>query len=59
MGMSQPFCKKSSVFVHVINHFLDQACSIKMTGFVSHLTDLQPGESSTNAEDYSESNSLT
>ena len=59
MGMSQPFCKKSSVFVHVINHFLDQACSIKMTGFVSHPIDLQLGESSTNAEDYSESNSLT
>lgn len=59
MGMSQPFCKKSSFFDHVINHFLDQACSIKMTGFVSHPTDLQLGESSTNAEDYSESNSLT
>lgn len=49
MGMSQPFCKKSSVFVHVINHFLDQA----------YPTDLQLRESSTNAEDYSESISLT
>jgi len=33
MIMSQPFCKKRSVFVHVINRFLDQACSIKMTGY--------------------------
>ena len=33
MGTSQPFCKKSSVFVHVMNRFLDQACSIKMTGY--------------------------
>ena len=59
MGMSQKKKKKSYVFVHVVNHFLDQACSIEMTGFVSHPTDLQLGESSTNAEDYSESNSLT